>query len=103
MAVAVSPHKVQRLMRHSSVAVLTRFYAHLTVEDLRAAVDAHTPLLASAFAQFAPPAPQAEKQAQAVAAAGARNHSDNEEKDWCVLLESNQRPPPCQGGVLPLN
>ena len=22
---------------------------------------------------------------------------------WCVLLESNQRPPPCQGGVLPLN
>src|SRR5258706_16243563 len=65
MAVAVSPHKVQRLMRHSSVAVLTRFYEHLTVQDLRGAGAPHTPLLASAVAQFAPPAPQAENQSQA--------------------------------------
>ena len=24
-------------------------------------------------------------------------------EEWCALLVSNQRPPPCQGGVLPLN
>jgi site-specific recombinase XerD len=33
---------VQRLMRHSDVRVTTKIYAHLVVEDLRAAVDAHT-------------------------------------------------------------
>jgi integrase len=40
----VDVHRVQRLMRHSDVRVTTGTYGHLVVEDLRAAVDAHTPL-----------------------------------------------------------
>jgi hypothetical protein len=43
---------MQRLMRHSDVRVTTRIYAHLVVEDLRAAVDAHTPLLPLPAAQL---------------------------------------------------
>ena len=39
----VDVHRVQRLMRHSDVRVTTGTYAHLLVEDLRAAVDAHAP------------------------------------------------------------
>ena len=37
-------HRVQRLLRHSDVRVTTGTYAHLLVEDLRAAVDAHAPV-----------------------------------------------------------
>ena len=40
----VDIHRVQRLMRHSDVRVTTGTYAHLLVEDLRAAVDAHAPV-----------------------------------------------------------
>src|SRR5260370_35243683 len=40
----VDVHRVQRLMRHSDVRITTGTYGHLVVEDLRAAVDAHTPL-----------------------------------------------------------
>jgi integrase len=40
----VDVHRVQRLMRHSDVRVTTGTYAHLLVEDLRAAVDAHAPV-----------------------------------------------------------
>ena len=40
----VDVHRVQRLMRHSDVRVTTGPYGHLIVEDLRAAVDAHSPL-----------------------------------------------------------
>ncbi len=40
----VDVHRVQRLMRHSDVRVTTSIYGHLVVEDLRSAVDAHTPL-----------------------------------------------------------
>ncbi len=39
----VDMHPVQRLMRHGDVRVTTGTYAHLLVEDLRAAVDAHAP------------------------------------------------------------
>src|SRR5712664_2072388 len=40
----VDSYRVQRLMRHSDVRVTLGTYAHLLVEDLRAAADAHTPL-----------------------------------------------------------
>ena len=40
----VDVHRVQRLLRHSDVRVTTGTYAHLLVEDLRAAVDAHAPV-----------------------------------------------------------
>ncbi len=40
----VDVHRVQRLMRHSDVRVTTGTYAHLLVEDLRAAVDVHAPV-----------------------------------------------------------
>jgi len=39
----VDIHRVQRLMRHSDVRVTTGTYSHLLVEDLRAAIDAHSP------------------------------------------------------------
>src|SRR5437868_8194049 len=40
----VDSYRVQRLLRHSDVRVTTGTYAHLLVEDLRAAVDAHAPV-----------------------------------------------------------
>ena len=40
----VDSYRVQRLMRHSDVRVTLGTYAHLLVEDLRAAAEAHTPL-----------------------------------------------------------
>src|SRR5713226_5089998 len=40
----VDVHRVQRLMRHSDIRVTTGTYGHLVVEDLRVAVDAHSPL-----------------------------------------------------------
>ncbi len=48
----VDVHRVQRLMRHSDVRVTTGTYAHLLVEDLRAAVDAHAPVPAAPLAAF---------------------------------------------------
>ena len=47
--------RVQRLMRHSDVRVTLGTYAHLLVEDLRAAADAHTPLPAMAVAANSAP------------------------------------------------
>jgi len=40
----VDSYRVQRLMRHSDVRVTLGTYAHLLVEDLRDAAEAHTPL-----------------------------------------------------------
>src|SRR5207245_10730028 len=54
----VDVHRVQRLMRHSDVRVTTGTYAHLLVEDLRAAVDAQV-LLPAASAPLAFPAAMA--------------------------------------------
>jgi excisionase family DNA binding protein len=56
----VDSYRVQRLMRHSDVRVTLGTYAHLLVEDLRAAADAHTPLPAMpAAANSAPIEPHA--------------------------------------------
>jgi len=56
----VDSYRVQRLMRHSDVRVILGTYAHLLVEDLRAAADAHTPLPAMpAAANSAPIEPHA--------------------------------------------
>ena len=48
----VDVHRVQRRMRHSDVRVTTGTYAHLLVEDLRAAVDAQKPVANTALAAF---------------------------------------------------
>lgn len=40
----VDVHRVQRLMRHADVRTTTSVYSHLLTEDLRSAVDAHSPL-----------------------------------------------------------
>jgi hypothetical protein len=49
----VDSYRVQRLMRHSDVRVTLGTYAHLLVEDLRAAADAYTPLPATRAARAA--------------------------------------------------
>src|SRR5438128_12449378 len=51
----VDSYRVQRLMRHSDVRVTLGTYAHLLVEDLRAAADAQTPLPAMPVAANSAP------------------------------------------------
>src|SRR5438874_6612070 len=51
----VDSYRVQRLMRHSDVRGTLGTYAHLLVEDLRAAADAHTPLPARPVAANSAP------------------------------------------------
>ena len=110
----VDVHRVQRLLRHSDVRVTTKIYAHLVVEDLRAALDAHTPLLPAPIAPCAaapareietsaPIEPHDRENGDPTCASEQRNHSKTGQKNWCALLGSNQRPPPCQGGALPLS
>src|SRR5438105_807273 len=107
MRQGVDVHRVQRLLRHSDVRVTTKIYAHLVVEDLRAALDAHTPLLPASIApreaaperdiaNSAPIEPHDRENGDPECTSDARNHSDAEKKEWCALLGSNQRPPPCQ-------
>src|SRR2546423_12309886 len=104
MRQGVDVHRVQRLLRHSDVRVTTKIYAHLVVEDLRAAVDAHTPLLPAAIAprevlaareigKSPPIEPHDRENTDPTCTTEARNHSEAEKKEWCALLRSNQRPP----------
>jgi len=112
----VDVHRVQRLMRHSDVRVTTSTYAHLLVEDLRAAVDAQVLLpaapaplalpaarAAAGSLQDAPPEPQAAALALGALTEESAKDGESGAKEWCALLGSNQRPPPCQGGALPLS
>jgi len=86
----VDPHRVQRLMRHSDVRLTLGTYAHLLVEDLRAAADAHTPLPAWAatpeprdrapdFSQFAPIEPHTVRQGRSSEHDAARVSEGNRE------------------------
>src|SRR5205814_842616 len=50
----------------------------------------------------APPEPQSAAEATAAGPSEAPNHAEHLRGNWCALLGSNQRPPPCQGGALPL-
>jgi len=109
----VDVHRVQRLMRHSDVRVTTGTYAHLLVEDLRAAVDAHAPVPAmpaqpetparglgvEGSAPSAPPAVRERAKPgneQATKALG-----DSRGLDWWALQDSNLRPLPCEGEKAP--
>jgi len=115
----VDAHRVQRLMRHSDLRVTTGTYGHLIVEDLRAAVDAHTPLRSS----HKPTAPTAEAPAmrQAVGfsaptepqsslkSASAENRDRSETSGLVAKTTEwaqqglNLRPLPCEGSALPLS
>ena len=40
----VSPQKLKKLMRHSSIDLTMKYYVHLTIEDERLAIDSLPPL-----------------------------------------------------------
>src|SRR2546421_12791980 len=68
-------------MRHSDVRVTLGTYAHLLVEDLRAAADAHTPLPAMpALANRAPIEPHALHQKGARSINAARISEENRDR-----------------------
>ncbi len=95
-----APRPFVRRLRHASVATTTAIYGHLQAEDVRAAVNS-----------IAPPskaAPQVTGELQA-------SPQPKEERPgsqlslgipgltmWALLV-SNQRPPPCEDGALPLS
>ena len=119
----VDAHRVQRILRHRDVKTTTAIYAHLDVEDLR---DAVARLPGDANAPEGPEAGSAPVGAVAVAGsvwdalprstrllpdrAAPKAEGPTRPKspgnigpsEWALLV-SNQRPPPCEDGALPLS
>jgi len=106
----VPAHHVQRILRHRDVRTTTAIYGHLDVEDLRPAM-ALLPasLLGSGglpggydSARFGAPVVQ-EAQVQKVEGPGLPvSRGIPGPSEWALLV-SNQRPPPCEDGALPLS
>src|SRR5216684_3769220 len=115
----VDVHRVQRLMRHSDVRITTGTYGHLVVEDLRAAVDAHTPLRlppgpsapaslrpktdqeVGFSAPYKPQSSQKTASAQSGEIVQARGLPTGN-AEW-AQQGLNLRPLPCEGSALPLS
>ncbi len=100
LAKGTQPHIVQRILRHASVATATAIYGHLQAEDVRAAVNTIAPPSKTA------PRVTGELKARPVSKEkrpGSQLSLEIPGLDEWALLVSNQRPPPCEDGALPLS
>ncbi len=95
--------RAQRILRHRDVRTTTAIYGHLDVEDLRAAVASlpaslGAPIPAPLVTRLLPGAARQKGEGP-----GARKTSHTPSPSEWALLVSNQRPPPCEDGALPLS
>jgi integrase-like protein len=100
LANGTPPHVVRRIPRHASVATTTAIYGHLQAEDVRAAVNAiappsKTPVRVTGESQARPA--RKERRPGSQLSLGIPGPGE-----WALLV-SNQRPPPCEDGALPLS
>ncbi len=116
----VDAHRVQRILRYADIRTTLGTYGHLDVEDLREAINllpagpelprADTedavvlPLAASAeTGRRGAPVVRTSADAKTPAETEGDFPSDSAGIPEWALLVSNQRPPPCEDGALPLS
>ena len=86
----VDSYRVQRLMRHSDVRVTLGTYAHLLVEDLRAAADAHTPLPETFLGRPLRPTSEAKREISAPIEPHTVRQGRSSEHDAARVSEGNR-------------
>jgi integrase len=86
----VDSYRVQRLMRHSDVRVTLGTYAHLLVEDLRAAADAHTPLPETFLGRPSSPTSAAQLENSAPIAPHTARQQGSSANDAARISEENR-------------
>lgn len=118
----VDSHGVQRILRHRDVRTTPGIYGHLDVEDLRGALNAlQSPPLPDPLPRLAPGAREngtaaptavfAARSTRLLPDSGAPKDQGPDPRvsptssgpsKWALKV-SNLRPPPCEGGALPLS